>query len=160
MTNKQLNFQDPLRDSKPKKLRFNKKFVPLAREDDEEFFPNGIFDFNITKLTAFICQNPEIFPVEQISVKSYARWSSENLSEQTVVYADVSKPIILGEISPGRFNVIDGNHRLERARRDGLETIPAYRVMVEHHIAFLTSEKAYQAYIQYWNEKVRDLEDE
>jgi hypothetical protein len=47
---------------------------------------------------------------------------------------------------------------LERAFRDGVEKIPAYRMKVEDHIAFLTTDKGYNAYIDYWNSKIDDAE--
>jgi hypothetical protein len=71
-------------------------------------------------MTAFIKSNPSQFPAEEIKIKEYAIWDKKCLDEETVAKADVSNPIILAEISPGRFNVIDGNHRLERARRMGV----------------------------------------
>ena len=70
------------------------------------------------------------------------------------ITANLSAPIILAEIAPGRFNIIDGNHRAERAHREGVEKIPAYRVSAADHQAFLTSERSYKAYIEYWNSKV------
>jgi len=145
---------------KPKKLKPAKTFVPLAREEGDEFFPNGIFEFNITKLLSYIAANPSQFPEEQISVREYAIWDKKCLTQATVETANLAIPIVLGEISPGRFNVIDGNHRLEKARRQGLESIPAYRVAVEQHLAFLTSEMAYMAFIKYWNSKIDELEEE
>ena len=140
--------------TKSKKLRFKKTFTPPASDDGDEFFPNGIFVFNITKMIAFITRNPAQFPVEEIEVRKYAIWDSKTLDEATVMNANISNPIILAEISPGRFNVIDGNHRLERARRMGREKISAYRIPVEHHLGFMTCARAYQTYVKYWNTKV------
>ncbi len=37
----------------------------------------------------------------------------------------VSRPILLAEIAPGLYNVIDGDHRLARARRDSAQTVPS-----------------------------------
>ena len=68
-----------------------------------------------------------------------------------------SKPIILAEICPERYNVIDGHHRLEKAYKDGFETINAYRIKSSQHLPFLITEKGYTAYIEYWNEKVMNL---
>ncbi|MBV5328211.1 MAG: ParB N-terminal domain-containing protein [Chlorobium sp.] len=68
---------------------------------------------------------------------------------------DVAKPVIVAEISPGRFNVIDGNHRMEKARRLGIERIPAFKLSPEQHLQFLTTEKGYLAYIEYWNGKMK-----
>lgn len=142
----------------PMKLKLNKKFEALPKDADDEFFTNGIFEFNITKLLAFVSANPERFPVEHVSVKEYAIWDKEHLDEKTMESANLDNPILLGEISPGRFNVIDGNHRMEKARRLGIETLSAFHVAAEHHQAFLTSMTAYEAYIKYWNSKVKDWE--
>ncbi|MGK5082986.1 ParB N-terminal domain-containing protein, partial [Bdellovibrionota bacterium FG-1] len=108
-----------------------------------------IFDFNITKLIAFIHANSETFPIERVSVPSLVRGIPDHLDEETVKTANLANPIILAEISPGRFNVIDGNHRLERARREGAVEIPAYRVAAEQHVPFMKTVKGYQAYVGY-----------
>lgn len=141
----------------PRRLELDKAFAPLPGDEDDELFPNGIFEFNVTKMLAFIEANSGRFPVEEVEVESLRGYSTDHLDEKTVQGADLSKPIILAEISPGRFNVIDGNHRLERAGRDGLKTIPARRIAAEQHIAFLTSVRAYQAYVEYWNSKLAEL---
>ncbi|MBI2522730.1 MAG: ParB N-terminal domain-containing protein [Bdellovibrio sp.] len=140
-----------------KKLKFNKKFQPCPKDEDDELYANGIFVFNITKLLAFIRANADKFPREEVEVKAVRLFPSSQLTESTILAANLSAPIILAEISPGNFNVIDGNHRLERAHRDGMDKIPAFRVNVEQHLAFLTSEKAYKTYIEYWNGKVDTL---
>ena len=67
---------------------------------------------------------------------------------------EISEPVILAEISPGRYNLIDGNHRMEKARRIGMESIMAYRLNAEQHMRFLTSRKSYESYIEYWNGKL------
>jgi len=51
----------------------------------------------------------------------------------------VSKPVILAEIAPDQYNLIDGNHRAEKAVRHGLEELKAYRLSAAQHIQFLTS---------------------
>ena len=76
------------------------------------------------------------------------------LNEDHLVLVDITRPIILAEISPGRYNVIDGNHRLERARRVGAKAISAYRIHVHQHINFLTEKSAYLANVKYWNNKL------
>ena len=120
---------------KVQKLKLDKKFEPCLADDNDEIFPNGFFQFNITKMIDFI---------------------SPNLDEETIQKAQALKPIILAEISPGNYNVIDGNHRLEKAFRDGLKEISAYRLTVDQHQKFLTSIKSYEAYVRYWNQKVED----
>ncbi|MEK7382058.1 MAG: ParB N-terminal domain-containing protein, partial [Elusimicrobiota bacterium] len=112
----------------PRQLKLGKAFTPISVDGGDELFPNGIFEFNVTKMLAFIEANADKFPVEKVEVEPLRGYSSETLDEDTIRRADVSKPILLAEISPGRFNVIDGNHRVERAGRNGLKTIPARRI--------------------------------
>ena len=60
----------------------------------------------------------------------------------------------MAEIAPGRYNLIDGNHRIEKARIMGLVSLMAHKMDVERHMKFLTGKKAYVAYIEYWNSKL------
>ena len=106
-------------------------------------------------MTEYIQYNPDSIPYEDVLVKAFSAGSSK-FTESHLATVDISKPIIVAEISPGRFNVIDGNHRMERARRLGIEKIPAYKFSPEQHLQFLTTEKGYLAYIEYWNGKLKE----
>ena len=141
-----------------RRLKLDKAFAPLPVDEGDELFPNGIFEFNVTKMLAFIEANPDKFPVEEAEVQRLQVFTPDTLDEETIRHADLSKPVLLAEISPGRFNVIDGNHRVERAVREGLKTISARRIGPEQHLAFLTSVRAYEAYVRYWNTKLAELE--
>lgn len=136
-----------------RKLKVSKRFTPCPMDDGDELYPNGIFIFNITKMMDFISANN--FPCEEVQVKDFSRGSSK-VNEDHLSAVDVSKPVIVAEISPGRYNVIDGNHRMEVARRLGLERMPAYKLSPQQHLRFLTTEKAYLAYIGYWNGKLKE----
>ena len=140
-------------------MKVDKSFIPPKAEENDEFYPNGIFEFNITKLLAFITQRSDEFPVEEVSVKSVRPYAPSLLDEDTIRSANLSRPIIIAEISPHRFNVIDGNHRLEKAHREGMDAIQAYRVRSPHHSKFLTSASAYLKYIDYWNSKIDGLDE-
>lgn len=137
-----------------RKFKIKKNFEPLPVEANDELFPNGIFEFNVTKLLVFLNEYPDDFPVEQVAVEEFISHDVSHLDGDTVERADIESPIILAEIAPDRFNVIDGNHRVEKARREGKKFIPAYRVRAEQHVRFLTSERAYTAYVRYWNSKI------
>ena len=135
-----------------KKLKVDKNYTPCPVATDDELFPNGIFEFNITRMTEYIQNNSDAVPLGEIAVSDFFESS---INESHLDSVDVSKPVILAEISPGRYNLIDGNHRMEKARRMGLHGIQAYRLNVEQHIGFLTCKKAYLAYIEYWNSKLK-----
>jgi hypothetical protein len=45
-------------------LRRDPRFQPCATEPGDELYPNGIFEFNISRLLAFISAHPARFPTE------------------------------------------------------------------------------------------------
>jgi hypothetical protein len=63
---------------------------------------------------------------------------------------------VLAEISPGVYNLIDGHHRMEKARRLGIAKLRAYKLQARQHLAFLISKRAYFSYVEYWNNKLKD----
>lgn len=138
-------------------LKRNENFEPCPELEGDELFANGVFTFNITRLRAFIEAHPEQFPLETLPVRDLPDYRPTNLNDQTIHRADLSRPIIRAEISPNLFNVIDGHHRIARARRDNVKTLPAHTIRSPHHVPFITSVLAYQRYIDYWNSKIKAL---
>lgn len=114
------------------KLRMNKQFQPCPVDSEDELFPNGIFIFNISSMTEFMNANQPLFPKELILIKELDNWNKGTFHEETVNSADLSRPIILAEISPKRFSLIRGHYRIEKANRLG---------------------------VRYWNEKIKNLQE-
>lgn len=142
----------------PTKLIRDKGFQPCVAEPGDETYANGIFEFNITRLLAFAQERTDRFSLIQVEICELPDYGNgRHLNEVAILVADLARPIVLAEISPGHFNVIDGNHRLARARRQGATALPAYRVQCPQHVPFLTSVFAYEKYVEYWNGKVSDL---
>jgi hypothetical protein len=137
-----------------KMLKKDDKFTPCPIADGDELFPNGIFVFNITKIVEYIQKNSATIPLEEVAISDFFKGFS-SIEESHVDSVDISKPVILAEISPGQYNLIDGNHRMEKIRRMGIDSIRAYKLDVNHHMQFLTSQKAYVAYVEYWNNKLK-----
>lgn len=152
-----MNNQPDRRIESPKKLRAAGAFEPCLVEDNDELYRNGIFEFNITRLVEFIANHADRFPIEKWPVASIIDYGGSRLNHATIATADLLKPVLLAEIAPSRFSLIDGHHRVARARSEGLHTIPAYRIYCPDHVPFLTSLTAYRTYIEYWNDKVNDL---
>lgn len=137
-----------------KRLKINKNFKPCPAEEGDEIFQNGIFEFNISKLLEYINNHSDQFELIDVDVEDFPKELS-SLNEMHVDSTDYSQPVIIAEIAPGRYNLIDGNHRMEKARTKGLISIKAFKVNVDHHIKFVTDKDSYLKYINYWNEKVR-----
>ena len=138
-----------------KKLRFDKDFFPCPVADDDELYPNGIFEFNITKMIKYIQENPDEFIFEAVAVSDFYKSSSINASHLDSV--DVGKAVILAEISPGQYNLIDGNHRVAKAVKMGIKSMQAYKLSAGQHMKFLTTQRGYEAYIEFWNDKRKTL---
>ena len=141
----------------PTKLKLDKKFEPCPLEPGDEAYPNGIFHFNITRLLAHIDATSDDYPIEMISVADIPDYGGPPLDKATVRSADLSRAILFAEISPGRYNLIDGHHRVAKARLDGTPTLPARRILCPQHVPFLTSAMAYEKYVEYWNDKVKEM---
>jgi len=139
-----------------KKLIPNKHFSPCEQALDDEMFPNGIFLFNITRLLDYLQSVDCNIPISDARVADFPRFSS-SLDEAHIDTVDLGKPVVLAEIAPQRYNVIDGHHRMEKARRESVTALPCYRITPEVHSLFLCSQEAYDSYIDYWNEKVDEL---
>jgi hypothetical protein len=141
----------------PAKLKLAPAFEPCPIEGGDEVFRNGIFEFNITRLTAFIESQTDRFPIEAVPVASIPNYGDSRLDQTTIAAADLACPVLFAEIAPSRFNLIDGNHRMAKARRDSVASLPARRIRCPHHLAFITSTMAYQKYVEYWNGKVKEM---
>jgi hypothetical protein len=142
----------------PAKLKRQKTFQPCPVEPGDEFYANGIFEFNITRLTAFIDAHPDQFPIGSIAAADIPDYGDSKLNDDTVRVADLSRPVLLAEIAPGLYNLIDGQHRIARARSDGVPMVPAHRIACPAHVPFLTSAVAYGKYVEYWNSKLRNMQ--
>jgi len=136
------------------KLKANENFIPCPINNGDELYPNGIFVFNITKMLEYIKRNSNEVDLVDVDVADFPKCFS-SINESHLDTVDVSQPVILAEISPGHYNLIDGNHRMEKARRMKISSIPANKLNVNQHIAFLTEKKAYLSYIDYWNGKLK-----
>lgn len=136
-----------------KVLQVDNNFTPCQSQGGDELYTNGIFEFNITKILEEIQKTPDCFIIEE-AVVSYYTLGFSSINESHLDSVDLSRPVILAEIAPDRYNLIDGHHRVEKARRLGIKKLSAYRLDVERHMKFLTSNRAYTAYIEYWNGKL------
>lgn len=102
--------------------RIDNDFIPCPVKPDDELFTLGNFVFNITSMMEFIENNQDKFILEDIPVSNFYS-SFAKINEDHVDVVDISRPILLIEISPGQFTLIDGNHRMEKARRSGLKNL-------------------------------------
>jgi hypothetical protein len=76
----------------PKRLKLDKGFRPCVVQAGEEVYPNGVFEFNVTRLVAFIQEQADRIPVEPVELSELPNYGeSPSLNEEVVRSADLSR---------------------------------------------------------------------
>ena len=149
----------------PRLLSPERKAIPVSPDPNDEIYCNGVFYFNVSALLEWLKQNPQ--PLVYMPIDIW--YSSSEKEDRYVEAADLTRPIVIAEIAPDYrefvpdipehhwmsrgYACIDGHHRIEKARRLGIETLPAVLIRMEQHIRFLY--KGYDRYTEYWNSMLK-----
>ncbi len=92
---------------------------------------------------------------EKINVKEWFKSHFRgSVKEEHLPTVDVAKPVIQAEIRPGTFEIIDGNHRIERAYGEELEFIDFCKLRGEKLSPYFADVRGYKAFVEYWNSKL------
>jgi hypothetical protein len=130
-------------------------YIPLPAHKGDEIYPNGIFNFSISRIYEDISSGKLCAEKEQINIsewfKSHFR---KSVNEEHLPNVNINNPVIKAEIRPERFEIIDGNHRMERAYREGVEFINSYKLKGEQLLSYFADESGYKAFVEYWNSKL------
>ena len=138
-----------------REMVYRPNFYDFHNDDREEWFPNGIFNYNVSRLirdlaadkTAKEANTPWLNTAVRTSVpvtEAIAHCHGlGQMEEEHIQTADLERPLIFIEISPDSFNLIDGHHRLEKARREGIIALPAWMVDAHAAVRYLGSESEY-----------------
>ena len=114
------------------------------------------FNWHITRAAAWIEENRDQIELSVVQVGPRSPGAdSPNLDEDFLPKADLTKPIIMVRMRPEFFRLIDGNHRVAKARRMGMAELPAYYLTEEQHRQFFTAEEMDKRYVEYWNDKLK-----
>lgn len=143
----------------PRTLKMIKNYVPKQPISDEiEIYPNGIFQFFISKIIEDIDNGTFVPKMERINIEKWRKThtTSSGLDEEHLQGVYTKKPIIQAEIRIGKFEIIDGNHRFEKAFRDGKKTINSYKIYGEELIPYFYDRKGYECFVEYWNSKLEE----
>ncbi len=140
-----------------RKIKINPSFTPCEAKEGDEIYPNGIFQFNISRILEDIESGRLKVIKEQINVREWFRTHDEGcINEDYMPFVELLKPVIQAEISNNRFNIIDGNHRMVKAHREGVAFIDSYKILGQQLPQYLITEYAYKAFINYWNSKLQE----
>ncbi|OED33108.1 hypothetical protein H1Q58_12250 [Planococcus maritimus] len=141
------------------KLKENRCFTPYEPVIDDETFGGFPFTWNITHAASWIEANLDKVKLSVVQIAPAGLGvDSDSLDEAWIPEADLSKPVIIAWMRPEFFKLIDGNHRVAKARRMGVTELPAYYLTEQQHRQFFTRKEADKMYVDYWNEKVEQVE--
>ena len=126
----------------PRKLPVTSANSPTVPNPGDEVFTSGVFFFNITAMLKWL----ESESCETVSVP-ISIWPVTDKEEYNIEKADIVRPIIVAEIAPDYrdfrteimfndwiargYSLIDGYHRVEKAKQLGLNELPAIVLRME-----------------------------
>lgn len=140
---------------KGRKLKFDKNFMPVPTFEGDEIYNNGVFNFNITCIIEHIDSGKIQAEKETVNVQGWFKSHFHaSVNEEHLQIVDISKPVIQAEIRPGVYEIIDGNHRMERACREGTEFVDSYKLKGEQLLPYFADVRGYRVFIEYWNSKL------
>lgn len=87
---------------------------------------NGILIWDVTSILEDIEQHPDSYTIQTLSTALLADHNDARVSHTRAMASDLTKPLVVAELSKDHLLLIDGNHRLYKARTLGLENIPCY----------------------------------
>lgn len=76
------------------------------------------------------------------------------VNEDHLPTVKISKPVKQAEIRSEIFEIIDGNHRMEKAYRKGIPFIDSYKLKGDQLLPFFIDVRGYNAFVEYWNSKL------
>lgn len=129
----------------------NTAYKSIGNEQGDEIFSDMFVTWNITKLLNCI-ENLQIEP-RMIDKSVYEQFIKPNqeVNESKVDHVDLSKPIIIIERYKNRHILIDGIHRVRKAKKNSIKSIPAYVLPFSVHIEFITNERDFKFIIEEYN---------
>lgn len=141
--------------SKSRKIKIDKNYKPLPTNEGDEIYSIGIFKFNISKILEHITFEKLDAQKEQINVREWFKLHIHgSVNEEYLTTVDIACPVIQAEIRPDMFEIVDGNHRLEWAYRDGVEWVNSFKLRGEQLLPYFVDVRGYEAFVEYWNSKL------
>ena len=135
----------------------NRNYSPLPLKRGDEIFSIGVFKINITKIAENIKKGCLVPVSEHIIFSEWFKNHSRRgtIHESHLLNVDTSKPVIQAEIKPEYFELIDGNHRMIKALRQGAKGIDSYKLSALQLLPFFTDRVSYENFVEFWNDELK-----
>jgi len=173
------DFSRPLKENMLKKLVENDRYLfpgayheELFPQNGDEVYSSGIFSFNISALLEAIEHEQIAAQKLTAGVNQLEPFASSiaKLNPDYINEADITRPLIFLEMAPDAllylknldsndflrrgYVLADGNHRIAKAKLNGINELQIYLVPMEEHVKYLC--KNYKEYAEYWNTKLKE----
>lgn len=99
-----------------------------------------------------ILKDKDKFKIREYDVKCLALDNPFRGNEEYVMHTDITQPLIVVNLTGNIDKLIDGNHRLQKALKLGVEKIAAYFLTFEEHRNYIVDyeEKIYWDVVNHW----------
>lgn len=115
----------------------NFSYKSFVNEQGDEIFTDGFVTWNITRLIHYLKENKKwLYKLNKEKYEIFIR-DDQTVDESKIDLVDLEQPVIVVERLKGRYILIDGIHRVRKAKKNNCEYIVAYMVPFEEHIKFL-----------------------
>lgn len=136
-------------------MKINKNFKPISETAEEVY--GGFLQFNISAIIEDIASKKLIVKNKRIYIQSWFKEHSIEygvINKEHLLSVNLNTPVIQAELRIDKYEIIDGNHRMQKAFDEGRTYINSYKITGEQLADYLISKEQYESYIRYWNEKL------
>lgn len=104
-----------------------------------------------------IISEKDKFVIREFDVRALSMENKFNGNEEYAMGTDVTEPLIIVNLIGDIDKLIDGNHRLLKAARLGMDKIMAYYLSGEEHRQYIVDydEKIYLNVVSHWKEGIK-----
>lgn len=99
-----------------------------------------------------IIKDQRLFEMKEYDVGYLATNNPFYGNHEYVMCTDISQPLIVVQLTENTYKLIDGNHRLQKALKMGIEKINAYCLSFEEHRNYIVdyNEETYRIVVEHW----------
>jgi len=133
--------------------RKKKDYEPAWQTNDDEIFHFGALRWNVTKMKQWIKENVDSLDILDIPVEPWAVFIENVIRhrEDHIDEVNIAEPLIAVEMLEDSIIVVDGAHRILKAKKLGIENLKTYFLPFDLQVQFLINEWEYEQAITMWN---------
>ena len=103
----------------------------------EQKYPMGTESGSLLWNIGRMLEDAAAFRVVSRSITELAEGNPFHGDPEYAMETDLTKPLILAELQEGKYKLLDGNHRLYKARALHVDRLPVYFLTREEHIRYI-----------------------